>query len=85
MAGTLGILLAGGRGRRLGLGPPKALASWAGGTLLDHALATLRAACDEVVVSAPRELAPWYNGTGVVLYVLGMMAAAVALGAGAGA
>lgn len=57
MAGTLGILLAGGRGRRLGLGPPKALASWAGGTLLDHALATLRAACDEVVVSAPRELA----------------------------
>ena len=44
MAGTLGILLAGGRGTRLGLGVPKALAPWAGGTLLSHALATLRAA-----------------------------------------
>ncbi|MEL6476920.1 MAG: chlorophyll synthase ChlG [Pseudomonadota bacterium] len=28
----------------------------------------------------PRRLAPWYNGTGVVLYVLGMLAAAAALG-----
>ena len=28
----------------------------------------------------PRGLAPWYNGTGVVLYVLGMMASALALG-----
>lgn len=27
----------------------------------------------------PRELAPWYNGTGVSLYVLGMLAAALAL------
>ena len=41
--------------------------------------------CMKRWLSAPRELAPWYNGTGVVLYVLGMMAAAVALGAGAGA
>lgn len=57
MAGTLGILLAGGRGSRLGLGTPKALAPWAGGTLLAHALATLREACDDVVVSAPREMA----------------------------
>ncbi|MEM8699779.1 MAG: chlorophyll synthase ChlG [Pseudomonadota bacterium] len=28
----------------------------------------------------PEGLAPWYNGTGVLLYVLGMMAAAMALG-----
>ncbi len=27
----------------------------------------------------PRGLAPWYNGTGVVLYVLGMMVSAIAL------
>jgi chlorophyll synthase len=28
---------------------------------------------------SPRELAPWYNGTGVTLYVLGMLASAFAL------
>lgn len=34
----------------------------------------------------PRELAPWYNGTGVTLYVLGMLASALALrGIGAAA
>lgn len=27
----------------------------------------------------PKALAPWYNGTGVLLYVLGMLAAAIAL------
>ena len=27
----------------------------------------------------PKGLAPWYNGTGVILYVSGMMVAAVAL------
>ena len=32
----------------------------------------------------PRALAPWYNGTGVTLYVSGMMVAAFALRAGAG-
>jgi chlorophyll synthase len=31
----------------------------------------------------PRRLAPWYNATGVLLYVLGMMASAVALRPGA--
>jgi chlorophyll synthase len=31
----------------------------------------------------PRRLAPWYNGTGVTLYVLGMLAAAMGLGAAA--
>jgi molybdopterin-guanine dinucleotide biosynthesis protein A len=57
VAGTLGILVAGGRGTRLGLGVPKALAPWAGGTLLSRALATLRECCDDVVVAAPRDLA----------------------------
>jgi chlorophyll synthase len=27
----------------------------------------------------PRALAPWYNGTGVTLYVLGMLASAFAV------
>ena len=31
----------------------------------------------------PRRYAPWYNGTGVTLYVLGMLAAAIGLGAAA--
>ena len=30
-------------------------------------------------LAAPRDLAPWYNGTGTSLYVLGMLAAALAL------
>jgi chlorophyll synthase len=29
----------------------------------------------------PRKLAPWYNGTGVLLYVLGMLVSGLALGA----
>ncbi|MFY8195855.1 MAG: bacteriochlorophyll/chlorophyll synthetase, partial [Novosphingobium sp.] len=32
------------------------------------------------LVSAPARNAPWYNATGVSLYVLGMMAAALGLG-----
>ena len=28
----------------------------------------------------PKELVPWYNGTGVLLYVSGMMIAAIGLG-----
>jgi chlorophyll synthase len=36
------------------------------------------------LLKSPRELAPWYNGTGVSLYVLGMLVAAFAL-AGLGA
>lgn len=32
-----------------------------------------------VMLRDPRAKAPWYNGTGVLLYILGMMAAAVAL------
>jgi molybdopterin-guanine dinucleotide biosynthesis protein A len=51
----LGVLLAGGRGRRLGAGP-KALAKVAGATLLERASATLEAACDEFVIVAPAGL-----------------------------
>ncbi len=31
------------------------------------------------LLTKPRELAPWYQGTGVSLYVLGMMVSAVGL------
>jgi chlorophyll synthase len=37
------------------------------------------------LVTDPRKLAPWYNGTGVLLYVLGMLVSAFALGGLAGA
>ncbi len=37
------------------------------------------------LIKEPRKLAPWYNATGVTLYVLGMLVSAFALGAGAGA
>lgn len=47
------MLLAGGRGERLGAGVPKALVPCAGRTLLDRAHAVLAALCDIVVVVAP--------------------------------
>jgi molybdopterin-guanine dinucleotide biosynthesis protein A len=53
VARSLGVLLAGGRGRRLGLGVPKALVMLGGRTLLARALETLRALCEDVVVVAP--------------------------------
>jgi chlorophyll synthase len=37
------------------------------------------------LMTDPKKLAPWYNGTGVTLYVLGMLATAFALGAAGGA
>jgi chlorophyll synthase len=37
------------------------------------------------LLTDPRRLAPWYNGVGVTLYVLGMLATAFALGAAGGA
>jgi len=55
MIQTLGLVLAGGRGVRLGLDRPKALASIGATTLLDRALACLGSCCDEVLVVAPRE------------------------------
>lgn len=57
MPGVLGVLLAGGRGRRLAAGGPKALAVLAGRTLLDRALDTLAAAADAIVVCAPAGMA----------------------------
>ncbi len=40
-------------------------------------------ACMARMLRDPRGLAPWYNATGISLYVLGMMASAVALRGGA--
>ena len=54
---NLGILLAGGRGERLGLGRPKALAELKGATLLERACRKLTGVCDAVVVAAPAEMA----------------------------
>ena len=31
------------------------------------------------LLTNPRQLAPWYNGTGITLYVLGMLLSAFAL------
>src|SRR6185369_331782 len=53
---SLGVLLAGGRGTRMGAGTPKALVVCGGRTLLARARATLETLCDAVVVVAPREL-----------------------------
>ena len=54
MTRTLGIVVAGGRGRRLGGEVPKALVPLAGSTLLERAIRTLEPLCDELlVVSSP--------------------------------
>jgi len=50
---VLGVVLAGGRGRRLGGGEPKAWARLAGRTLLERAVGTLGPLCDRLVVAAP--------------------------------
>lgn len=54
---TLGVLLAGGRGRRMESATPKALLTCGGRTLLERALHTLAEVSDPVVVVAPRDLA----------------------------
>lgn len=43
-------------------------------------LVALQALAMRRLLSDPKRLAPWYNATGVMLYVLGMLAAAIALG-----
>lgn len=53
MHGTLGVLVAGGAGSRLGLGTPKALVRVGDTTLLERGVRTLAAVCDQVVVAAP--------------------------------
>jgi molybdopterin-guanine dinucleotide biosynthesis protein A len=50
---VLGVLLAGGRGERLGLGLPKAHAALAGITLYERALTALTSVCARVWVAAP--------------------------------
>ena len=37
------------------------------------------------LMTDPRGLAPWYNGTGITLYVLGMLVSGLAIGAHIGA
>src|SRR5262245_25473090 len=54
---TLGVLVAGGLGARLGAGAPKALVPIGGMTLLERALATLAPVSDELVVAAPAGVA----------------------------
>jgi molybdopterin-guanine dinucleotide biosynthesis protein A len=54
---TLGVIVAGGRGVRLGLGRPKAFAEVGGMTLLARAEEVLGALCDEIVIAAPASLA----------------------------
>lgn len=53
MVDTLGVIVAGGRGRRLALGVPKALARLGGHSLLERTLTTAGALCDTIVVAAP--------------------------------
>ncbi len=50
----LGVVLAGGAGRRLGR--DKALLPWTGTTLVQRAAAVLSEACGEVVIAGPAEL-----------------------------
>jgi 2-C-methyl-D-erythritol 4-phosphate cytidylyltransferase len=54
---TVAIVAAAGSGERLAAGVPKAFVDLAGKTLIEHALAALRAsgAVDEIVVAVPRD------------------------------
>jgi chlorophyll synthase len=57
------------------------LVAWAhpGHAAVVAALIALQLAAMLRLLQAPRARAPWYNGTGVTLYVLGMLVAALAL------
>lgn len=60
-----------------------ALLLWQGLTFAAFAVAfslTVQLACMRRMISDPARFAPWYNATGVSLYVLGMLAAAIGLG-----
>jgi len=58
---TRGVLVAGGRGERLGPDAIKALAVVGGITLLARAIAVLAQVCDEIVIAAPAEIEPLPN------------------------
>jgi len=53
VTGVLGVVLAGGRGRRLGGSEPKARVPVAGKTLFERAAGTLAPLCDRLVAAAP--------------------------------
>jgi chlorophyll synthase len=57
------------------------LVAWAhpGHAAVVAALIALQLAAMLRLLRSPRARAPWYNGTGVTLYVLGMLVAALAL------
>jgi chlorophyll synthase len=44
------------------------------------ALALAQVACMPRLLTDPRRHAPWYNGTGILLFVLGMLASAIGVG-----
>jgi 2-C-methyl-D-erythritol 4-phosphate cytidylyltransferase len=50
---AVALVVAAGRGERLGSSGPKALVALAGATLLERSVALARTACDEVVVALP--------------------------------
>ena len=52
----VGVVVAGGRGSRLGLGIPKAMAKVGGVTLLDRARRLLEECCQGVLVVAPKDV-----------------------------
>ena len=64
MTATLGVLLAGGAGSRLGLGVPKALVRVGDLTLLERGVRTLAQICDAAVVVAPEQLSLPLPATG---------------------
>jgi molybdenum cofactor guanylyltransferase len=61
----VGFVVAGGQSRRMGR--DKALLRWGAGTLLDHAIARLRAACQEVHILSGH--APRYADRGLPVHV----------------
>ena len=62
MSGVHGIVLAGGRGTRLGLGVPKGCAMLWGTSLLARAVETLRSLCGSVSIVAPPDVAALIAG-----------------------
>jgi molybdopterin-guanine dinucleotide biosynthesis protein A len=59
----VGIVLAGGVGSRLGLGPPKALRPFAGTTLLARARQLLATRCERIIAAVPHDF-PLTPGSG---------------------
>ena len=51
-----------------------------GSAVVVTAALLLQLACMVRLISDPKRYAPWYNATGVLLYVLGMLASALGLG-----